>query len=187
MVANDYGFIEVLTGNPHWEAAINALSSYFSNKYFYRYCAMATLFSSIPPGEWRIISSTESLSLADLENNSLGPEAYIATLCPYFEFLCVDGGENIFQKSGCPHFCNYIINISIHILYQRLARHMQNLPHGFYSYIFMPFIELISLFQLEKNCHLLQVSLYSWSVYAFISLLVLSFWPQRNVWPSAHF
>ena len=44
MEATDSGFMEVLTGNPHLEAEKIASYSYFSNKYFDIYCAMATLF-----------------------------------------------------------------------------------------------------------------------------------------------
>ena len=84
MKATDYGFMEVLTVKPHWEAAKTASSSYFSKKYFDRYCAMATLFYSFPPDEWRRISPTQTLSLMYLENDSRVLETGIETRFPYF-------------------------------------------------------------------------------------------------------
>ena len=59
MAETDYVYVEVLTGNPHWEMAKIASSSYFSNKYFHRYCAMTTLFSSFPHDKGRRICSTQ--------------------------------------------------------------------------------------------------------------------------------
>ena len=63
MNATDNGFLEGLTGNQHWEAEIFSSSSYFSNKYFDRYCAMAAWFSSFPPDELRGIYWTHNLYL----------------------------------------------------------------------------------------------------------------------------
>ena len=53
---------------------------------------------------------------------------------------------NLSQKSECPHFCDSIRNISIktHILYKRVARHMQNSLHRWYSHIGIPIIDLTS-------------------------------------------
>ena len=48
MAENDYGFMEVLTGNIYWETEKVSSSYLFSNKSFDRYCAMATLISSLP-------------------------------------------------------------------------------------------------------------------------------------------
>ena len=83
---------------------------------------MVTLFTFFPPDEWRINFSAQSLSLADIENDSWVSEAGIETRCPYF-FVCVEilqrifielmETDNLFQNSGCPHFCESIINISI--------------------------------------------------------------------------
>ena len=87
MAETDSGFMKVLTGNPHLEAAKIASSLYFSNKYLDSYCVMATLFSSFPPDEWRRIYSTHLLSLAYFEKYSYGSEAGIAIKCPYFEFV----------------------------------------------------------------------------------------------------
>ena len=64
-----------------------ASSSYLSKKHFYRYCHMATLFSSFPPDERRRILSTQPLSLADLENDSWVSEYVIATRLIFFKFL----------------------------------------------------------------------------------------------------
>ena len=67
MKASDSGFMEFMADNPHQEAKKIASYSYSSNKYFDRYCAMATLSSSFPPDKWRIILSTKPLFLADLK------------------------------------------------------------------------------------------------------------------------
>ena len=80
MSANDYGYMEVLTGNPYQEAENIASSSYLSNKYFDRYYSMSTLFYYFTHEKWRIILSTHTLSLAALENNSWVSESGIATI-----------------------------------------------------------------------------------------------------------
>ena len=61
--------------------------------------------------------------------------------------------ENISQKSGCPHFCHSIRNISTktHIFYKRVSRHLRKFLRSWYINPGMPYIELISLFWLTKH------------------------------------
>ena len=49
---------------------VTCLMHVATKKYFDRYCSVATFFYSFTPYEWRIILSTQTLSLACLENNS---------------------------------------------------------------------------------------------------------------------
>ena len=87
---------------------------------------MAILFSSFPPEEWRIISSTQPFFLQILKTNPgcqklvLQQDAYTLSLCGHtsVDFSVLMEAENISQNTGCPHFCDSIRNISIkaHIL-----------------------------------------------------------------------
>ena len=90
-------------------------------------------------------------------------------------FSELNEAENISQNSGYPQFCNSTRNSSIktHGFYKRVARHMQNFSHWWYSHLSMTFIELISLFQVTKNmAAVLTFSWYFWSVSTVISLLI---------------
>ena len=87
MEATDYGLIEVLTVKPHLEVAKKYSYSSLSKKYFDRCFTVATLFYCFPPDKWSRILSTQTLSLVDLENDSLLEESGIATRCPYYKFL----------------------------------------------------------------------------------------------------
>ena len=117
----DYGIMEVLTGNPHWEAGKIASYSYFPNKYFYRYCAMATLFSFFPPDKCKKFVNPYFVSCGSWKI-FLGVRSWYCNKMPII-WVCVDILQRIFsalmesdslsQKSGCPNFCNSIRNIYI--------------------------------------------------------------------------
>ena len=159
---------------------------------------MATLFYSFPPDERRRMFSAQTLCLSTLENG-LDVRSWYCKKMPIL-CVCVDiherilsaltEAENIPQKSGCPHFCNSIRNISIknHRLYHMVARQMRNFLHSWYRHPVMQFIELIYLFQLTKDI----VSCFNFSLEFFDLYLQSSlFWylPQLHhyVYYTDHF
>ena len=145
---------------------------------------MVILFTSFPPDKRRGILSTQTLYLAALGKKSWYSEAGICNKIPILWVFAdilqrilseLMEAENPSWNSGCPHFWNSIRNISIkaHRFYQILSRHMKNFLHSCYSLLFMPFIYMISLFQLTKyigGCF--NFSWCFWYVSTVISLLI---------------